>query len=389
MLDTRSKWMYNTGMRKTFRFRLYPNNKQRTRMSIILDTCRWVYNKTLEARRNAWKEHQESLWLYDTNKLLTQWRKEDSWLSNGHAQTQQDAQMRVDLAFRHFFRRVKAGEKPGYPRFRNRKRYDSFTYPQEKGNWRFTDNERLRLSKIGNVKIRLHRSVEGKAKTLTVKRDRLGNWWACFSYEIEPEPLLPVPAAVGIDVGLTHFATLSTGEYIDNPRFFRKDEKALAKAQRRLSKYDKDTSEYRKYKRVVQHIHQRIANRRKDFAHKLSRRLVNEFQFIAFEDLNIQSMQDGNFRSMNKGIGDAAWGQLRQYTEYKAEWAGRTFVAVDPRNTSLMCSGCGEIVKKDLSVRVHSCPNCGLEIDRDLNAALNILARGLACMGLIPRSSLL
>ena len=372
---------------KTFKYRLYPTPGQRTKMQTILDCCRWVYNKTLETRRDAWQERQESLSLYDTCKMLPGWKEEHSWLKSGHAQAMQNAQVRLDLAFKAFFRRVKTGEKPGYPRFRGKDRYDSFTYPQEKGNWRLTDNRRVRLSKVGYVKIKMHRPLEGKPKTLTIRRDTVGNWYACFSCEVEPKPLVPVPDVVGIDVGLTHFATFSTGEQIENPRFFRKDEKALAKAQRKLSKCKKGTPEYRKQKRVIQHIHQRIANRRADFAHKLSRRLVNEFQVLAFEDLDIQDMQDGNWRGMNKSISDAAWGQLIKYTAYKAEWAGRSVVKVDPRNTTQMCSCCGRIVPKDLSVRIHSCPYCHLEIDRDLNASLNILARGLACLGERPRSS--
>lgn len=345
-------------------------------MQQSLDACRWVYNKTLEVRRDAWKEHQESLSLYDTNKLLTQWKQEKPELSRAFSQCLQDAQTRVDLAFKHFFRRVRNGEKPGYPRFKG-DWYKSFTYKQAWNGFGFGDDGKLYLSKIGHVKIKLHRSVQGEVKTLTIKRDCLGNWWACFSCEIDPDPLPPVPDVVGIDVGLTHFATLSTGEQVDNPRFFRKDEKALVKAQRRLSKCDKGTPERRKHKRIVQHIHKRIKNRRGDFAHKLSRRLVNKFQIIAFENLDIQDMQDGNWRSMNKSIGDAAWGQLVTLTQAKAEWAGRTVVTVDPRNTTQMCSGCGQIVKKDLSVRVHDCPFCGLRIDRDLNASLNILALGL------------
>jgi len=374
---------------KAFKYRLYPTKAQRTKMQTILDCCHWVYNKTLEVRRDAWQEREESFSLYDTNKMLPAWKEEHPWLKAGHAQAMQNAQVRLDLAFQAFFRRVKAGEKPGYPRFRGKDRYDSFTYPQEKGHWRFRDDGRVRLSKVGWVKIKMHRPLEGNVKTLTIRRDALGNWWACFSCEVEPKPLSPVPDVVGIDLGLMHFATLSTGEQIENPRFFRKDEKALAKAQRRLSKCDKGTPEYRKPKRVIQHIHQRIANRRNDFAHKLSRRLIDEFQFIAFENLNIQDMQDGNWRSTNKSISDAAWNKLVQYTSYKAEYADRTVVRVDPRNTSQMCSGCGQIVPKDLSCRVHSCPHCGLELDRDLNASLNILARGLASMGSIPRNSLL
>jgi putative transposase len=230
----------------------------------------------------------------------------------------------------------------------------------------------------------MHRPLEGEIKTLTVKRDALGNWYACFSVEVEPEPQSPSPHVVGIDLGLTHFAILSTGEQIANPGFFREGEKDLAKAQRRLSKCEQGTREYRKYRRVVQHIHKRIANRRRDFDHKLSRRLVDEFQIVVFEDLDIHDMQVNGYRSMHKNIGDAAWNQLVQYTAYKAEYAGRECILVDPRGTSQECSSCGEVVSKDLSVRVHECPHCNCILDRDLNASLNVLSRGLARLGENP-----
>ena len=366
-------------MRKTFKYRLCPTSAQRTVLQRQLDCCRWVYNKTLETRRDAYQQEKKSLSRYDTSSFLPQWKKDEPWLKEGHAQAMQNAQVRVDLAFRAFFRRVKAGDKPGYPGFKSFDHYNSFTYPQQGGNWRFTEEGKLRLSKIGEVKIKLHRPLEDIAKTLTIRRDAIGNWYACFSCIIEPKPLPISNSVAGVDVGLTHFATLSDGEQIENPRFFRRDEKALAKAQRRLSKETKRTPAYRKRKRVVQHIHQRIANRRRDFAHQTSRRLINIYQLLAFEKLDIQDMQDGNWRSMNKSISDAAWRQFTQYCSHKAEEAGRTVVFVDPRGTTQMCSGCGEIVPKDLSVRVHSCPHCGLTIDRDFNAARNILARGLAC----------
>jgi len=347
-------------------------------MQQSLDACRWVYNKTLEVRRDSWREYKKPLSLYETSKMLTRWKQNEPWLYGAFSQCLQEAQHRVDLAFRGFFRRVHNGEKKvGYPRFKG-DWYKSFTYPQR--GFKFLDDGRLYLSKIGPVKIKLHRPIEGQIKTLTIKRNSLGNWYASFSCEVESTPLPHSPKTVGIDVGLTHFATLSDGEQIANPRFFRKDEKALAKAQHRLSRAAKGTQEYRKRKRVVQHIHQRIANRRGDFAHKLSRRLVDKFQVIVFEDLNIQDMQNGNWRSMNKSISDAAWRQFMDFTIYKAESAGRTCIKVDPRNTTQMCSSCGRIVKKDLSVRVHECPYCGLKLDRDHNAALNILARGLSCL---------
>jgi putative transposase len=187
---------------------------------------------------------------------------------------------------------------------------------------------------------------------------------------------------VGIDVGLAKFATLSTGEMIPNPRFFRKDEKALAKAQRKREKHPKGSPERKKANRVIQYIHARIANRRKDFAHKISRYLADTFQVIVFENLNTKGMMQNHH--LAKSIGDAAWRQLLQYTTYKAASADRRCVTVDPRHTSQDCSRCGERVKKGLRVRIHHCRACGLTLDRDVNASLNILARGLAGIGANP-----
>jgi len=185
----------------------------------------------------------------------------------------------------------------------------------------------------------------------------------------------------GVDVGLITFARLSDDTAIDNPRFFRQDEKALKKAQRKLSAQEKGTPARAKARRVVQHIYQRITHRRTDFAHQASRKLVNHYQVIVYEDLDIQDMQANGHRPLNKSMADAAWGQFLQYTSVKAAEAGRMFLKVFPGGTTQDCSGCGAIVPKRLSVRVHSCPHCGLTLDRDLNAARNILARGLARLG--------
>jgi putative transposase len=293
----------------------------------------------------------------------------------------QEAQKRLDLAFKAFFRRVKTGEKPGYPRFRGHERYDSFTYPQEKGNWRFLENGRLRLSKVGEIKIKLHRPLVGTIKTLTIRCDAVGNWYACFSCIVEPKPQPVTDRVVGIDVGLSHFATLSNGEQIDNPRFFRQDEKALAAVQRRLSKETKGTPQFQHRKRAVNHVHQRIAQRRKNFAHQQARSVIDYYQIIAFEKLDIAAMQADNPRRLNKSIGDVAWHQFVRSCASKAAEAGRTVVLVAPRHTTKACSACGELVPKALAQRLHVCPNCGLVLDRDHNAALNILARGLASMG--------
>jgi putative transposase len=350
----------------------------------MLEECRWVYNKTLETRKNAYEQEGKSLGYYDTAVLLPVWKRDRPSLKTVHSQVLQNAQIRVDLAFKAFFRRVKANEKePGYPRFRGRGWYDSMTYPQYSNGVRF-DGALLSLSKLGQVKLVLHRPLCGTPKTVTIRR-KGGKWYACFSCECEEEPLPLIGSAVGVDVGLTSFATFSTGEKIDNPRFFRQDEKALAKAQRKLSKLDKGTLERAKARKVVGRIHERIANHRRDFAHKLSRRLVNEFGLVAFEELTIKTMlQNGH---LSKSIADAAWNQLVQYTTYKAESAGRPVVLVDPRNTSQRCSKCGSMVSKTLDVRIHTCHVCTLVMDRDENAAINILALGLQRMGKIPRSS--
>lgn len=369
-------------MRKTFKYRLFTTPAQETALQHILDSCRWVYNRTLEVRRDTWQNEKKYLSRYDTNKLLTMWREEYDFLCAGHAQTMQDAQKRVDLAFRAFFRRVKNGDAPGYPRFRSQRRYDSFTYPQEKGNWRFLPDGKLRISKVGDIDIVLHRPLEGECKTLTLRRDLLGNWYACFSCIVDAKPLPPTDKVTGVDVGIRHFITMSNGEQVNSPKFFRQDERELAKAQRKLTKAEKGTPKYHKRLRAVEHIHQRIANRRRDFAHKLARMLVNKYQLIAFEELNTIGML-ANHR-LAKSIADAAWGQLIQFTQGKAEDAGRTVILVDAYNTSQLCSGCGAMVRKDLSVRVHACPHCGLVIDRDHNAALNIAARGLTRLGANP-----
>ena len=368
-------------MRKSFKYRIYPTKSQRSRMERTLDLCRWVYNQTLAYRKNAWEQDNKSVSKFETYNKLPEWKVEKPELTEVHSQVLQNVQERVDLAFKAFFRRVKSGEKPGYPRFKGKGWYDSFTFPQS--GFKLASGK-LRLSKIGDVKIRLHRPIEGKIKRLTIRRTSTGKWFACFSVEIDdpPKPPWKDGSMVGIDVGLESFATLSNGEKIDNPRFFRSEEKALAKAQKRLSKCEKGTPERRKALKVVQRIHERIANRRYDFAHQISNQLVSKYGLIAFEDLSITNMLKNH--NLAKSISDAAWRMLVTITSYKAESAGSIVVLVDPRNTSQLCSRCGLKVNKSLSDRVHECPQCGLVMDRDENAAINILRLGLQSL---PKAS--
>jgi len=367
---------------KAFRYRIYPTKAQERVLEQTLEECRWVYNQTLAYRRDAWQERQESVSYYMTTKLLPQWKQERPSLKIVYSQVLQDVQRRVDKAFKGFFRRVKNGKEPGYPRFKGKGRYRSITYPQF--GFHITDDGRLHLSKIGDIKIKLHRPIGGEIKQVTIRRYPTGKWFACFTCEVEPESLPATERYVGIDLGLKSFAVLSNGEVVDNPRFFRREERGLAKAQCRLSKAEKGTPEHNKRRRIVARIHERISNKRSDFSHKLSRHLVNEYDVICFEGLNIHGMVKNH--CLAKSISDAAWRQLISHTMYKAENAGRRVVLVNPRHTSQICSRCGCLIKKTLSDRVHKCPHCGLEIDRDLNAAINILGLGLQSLDIVPRS---
>ena len=369
-------------VRKTFKYRIYPTKSQETLLEQTLEECRWVWNETLALRKNAWDQERRAVSLYQTNAAIPAWRANRESLGVVYSQVLQQVQVRVDLAFKAFFRRVKAGENPGHPRFKGAGRYDSFTYPQL--GFGLSGNK-VRLSKIGVVKVKLHRPIEGKIKTCTVCRNN-GKWFVFFSCEEVQSCVLPISEKmIGVDLGLISFATLSNGKKIENPRFFRSDQDVLKKAQTRLSKVSKGTPERSKRRRVVARIHERIANKRGDFAHKLSHRLVNAYGIIVFEDLKIQRMLDNGTNGLNKSISDAAWNQLVRCCSYKAENAGRKVILVDPRNTSKMCSRCGELVKKELSDRVHLCPHCKLKIDRDWNAAINILRLGLQSHQRSPR----
>lgn len=366
---------------KVFRYRFYPTKAQKKKLSETLELCRWTYNETLALRKNAWESEQKNINYYDSKKMITIWKKDKPELKNVHSQVLQEIVKRVDLAFQAFFRRVKAGEKPGYPRFKGYGRYDSITYTQY--GFELTDNI-LRLSKIGEIKIKLHRSFEGEIQRLNVRKMPTGKWIVSFLVKTESEPTFPKTGlSIGIDVGIISFLTFSDGQHIPNPRFFVTEEKNLAKAQRKLSKAEKGTIARRKALKIVQHLHERISNKREDFIHKISLNLVKDYDLITFEDLNVKGMIKNH--NLAKHIADVAWNKLITITTYKAEWAGKIVELINPKNTSQMCSGCGEIVTKELSERTHSCPLCGLILDRDHNAAINILRLGLQSLRLTDR----
>ena len=364
-------------MKKAYKYRIYPAKREEAIILDTLNTCRILYNNSLSARKEAYEQRHESINYYDQANLLKVQKKESKWLSSAHSQILQDVLKRLEKAFQNFFRRVKTGEKPGYPRYKGYDRYDSFTYPQ---NGYKIQGNKLKLSNIGTVRIKLHRPIPADAvfKTCTLKREA-DHWYAVFIVELPDSTIREKRGGnknIGIDLGLKKLITLSDGEKIANPRWLRTSEKKLAKEQRRLSRKKKGSSNRKKQKLEVQRTHRKIRNQRSDFLHKVSKELVEEYDFIAMEDLKIKNMVKNKY--LAKSISDAGWNKLVSFITYKAGEAGTKVELVDPKGTSQVCSGCGEIVQKTLAVRTHKCPYCGLEIDRDENAAINILRRGLA-----------
>jgi putative transposase len=361
-----------------FQYRIYPTKKQETLLNETLEECRWLYNHLLQKRKEAYEQTGKGLTLYQQHATYPMLKQERPTLTKVHSQVLQNVAVRLDLAFKGFFRRVKAGEDPGYPRFKGSGRYDSFTYPQF--GFKMDEQGKLALSGIGHLKIILHRPMKGQVKTLTIHRSSTGKWYASFSVECEPERLPERPEAVGIDVGLKTFATLSDRTEIDNPRFFRQEEKALARVQRKHAKLAKGTPERRKHRKAVARVHERIAFRRDNFTHQQSRRIVDGYGVICVEDLHVNRMTHNH--CLAKSIHDASWSEFFSKLSCKAEEAGRTYVAVNPAYTSQDCSRCHHRQVMPLSERTYHCPCCLLSIDRDLNAAINIRAVGLHSLGL-------
>lgn len=354
----------------TYKYRLYPTKNQTITFNQTLNTCRILYNSCLLDRKNAFENTKKGLTYNYQASILTKDKQRIESLNNIHSQILQDVLKRVDKSYKNFFRRVKTRkEKAGYPRFKPENRYTSFTYPQS--GFKIGD-KKLKLSKIGTVKLKLHRSIQGSIKTCTIKKE-LDKWYVCFSVEYTPVKRNIPNKAIGVDVGLNNFATLSTGEVIDNPNYLRSSEKKLTQKQRQLSKKKKGSKNKNKARVKVTKIHLKIRNQRNDFLHKVSKYIVDNFNYIVIEDLNIKNMLKNH--NLAKSISDASWGIFLNYLIYKAENAGSKIFKVDPKYTSIICSNCGCYVFKTLSDRIHICPQCNISLDRDLNASLNILNR--------------
>ena len=377
---------------RTYKFRIYPKKHQVESMNFMLNLSRELYNAMLQQRIYALRSGRKVDYNSQQDEL-PELKKAFPECRNIHSLAIQDVAHRVDRTFDNFFRRVKEKKKgknikAGFPRFKSRDQYNSITYTQS--GFRILDNGHIWLSKIGKIRMFMHRTITGDIRTLSIKRDTVGDWFVTITVEI-PKEEFPFPDTetkqqieilrpVGTDLGLTSIITTSEGLQVEPPQYLRKSEKKLERAQRELSRKKECSGKRSKTKKRVAKIHRKINRQRDDFSHKISRNLVSSHDLIAFEDLNINGMIRNHH--LARSISDAGWNKIIQYTMYKAESAGICVIMVDPRHTSQKCSRCGNI-KHDLKLsdRIYHCNICDLTIDRDLNAAINVLNEGMKQIG--------
>ncbi|MGH9854387.1 MAG: RNA-guided endonuclease InsQ/TnpB family protein [Blastocatellia bacterium] len=358
---------------KTFEYRIRPNKQFVAGCERALDASRFVYNCALEQRIRVYDASGQTINFYEQSHQLTEARNELPEVGNVLRTIQSDALERLDFAFDAFFRRLKNGEKPGFPRFKARDRYHTFSQKIEKQRACPLKGDKLTVPGVGSCRVRVSRPLEGKVKQLRVTR-RADGWYALLVCDLpKPEALPKTGKAVGVDVGITSFATLSTGQEIDNPRYLKTAEDQLARQQRNLSRKKKGSANRKKARQKVALRHLRVRRARKHFHHEEAAKLVEKFDRIAVEDLSIRGMVKNH--RLAKAISDVAWSQFFEITKTKAENAGRRFERVDPRYTSQICSSCGHQQKMPLAIRVYECEQCGFVIGRDHNAAITILGR--------------
>ena len=356
-------------IRRTYRYRLYPTAKQRRALEAQLAFACELYNAALEQRRDLWRRCRILVRRAAQYRELTDVRAAGLGPPGMSCHAMRDPLRRADLAYAAFFRKLRAGENAGHPRFRSRRRYDSLT----SDTWTL-QNGRLHLKGVGHLKIRWHRPLptDARISTVTVRRHSR-HWYVGFALEKEaPIPLPPTWTPVGVDLGITTFAALSTGETLSGPRAFRVARQRLRIAQRRVSRRMWDSNRRRKASIVVARLHERVHNVRRDHAFKLANDLVRRFDVIYVEALNLVGLARGRNA---RDIHDQSWGAFLRILTDKAEEAGRSVIALDPRHTSQTCSACGTHVPKRLEERWHRC-SCGYAADRDVNAARNLLRLG-------------
>ena len=362
-----------------FRYRLLPTKAQHRALERILESQRQLYNAALEERIGAYRKAGKTITYFDQSKSLTELRRNDAEFSGLPVSLQRATLKRLDEAYRSFFRRVKVGAKPGFPRFRGKGWFDSFGFREFSGIT--LDNQRVRFKGMpGSLRIHWHRELPGSSiKSCTFKRDASG-WCVAFAVEVAPAAPRKANRPVGVDLGISTFAALSDGGFIPSLRAARRAERRLRIAQRALARKKRGSSSRRKTRVVVARCHAAVTRQRREHLHQASARLVRDYDAIAVEKLQVNALARS---ALAKDVHDASWAKFLSRLRYKAVWAGARVVEVDPQHTSQDCSRCGAQVPKDLAVRHHDCPICGLSLDRDLNAARNILRRAGVGPGLL------
>jgi putative transposase len=357
-------------MIKTFRYRLYANQNVFNKVEEWLDLCRYLYNCALEQRMWAWRNSRKNIVYNEQQNELTVIRKEYTEYKNINVLVLRDVLRKLDFAYKDFFRRVKkGGEKPGFPRFKGKNRYDSFTLHEQC--WKL-DGKYLIIRNLGRFKLKLSRPIQGTIKSITIKRTPTNKWYACFNCDDVTEKKLPKSdEVIGIDVGITSYLTDSNGKKVDNPKFLKHALRELRVKQRKLSRAKKGSNRRKKTKLAVSQCHEDVANQRNDFLHKLANRYVAEYGVIKVENLQIKNMSQNH--KLARDIQDCAWGKFFELLTYKAEEAGRQVIKVPAKNTSRRCNVCGAINHDlKLSDRIWICKVCGAVHDRDINGAINV-----------------
>ena len=365
-------------MEYSYKFRLYPSRKQINLIERTFGCCRYVYNHYLAMRQEAYKTSGETLNYYACCKDLTllKQQEETSWLRDADATALQASVQDLDRAFQNFFRRVKQGEKPGYPKFKSKHNHTQSYKSKCVGTNIKVLDKAVQLPKLGKVKCRISRKVEGRILSATVSKTASGKYYVALCCRLEQDiPKLPsAGSVVGLDMGIKSFAVSSDGVEYANPKYLRQFEKKLARLQRQLSRKTKGSANWNKARIQVARLHEHIANQRLDMQHKLSTQIVRQNDVICIEDLASKNMVQNH--KLAKAISDVAWGEFRRQLTYKAEWYGRKLITVNRfYASSQICSHCGERWPgtKDLAVRRWTCPHCCAILDRDTNAAVNIL----------------